>query len=55
MPRSVVTSLLEAGVDAEELRLFSRTLARQLNIHAERRLSEYRKQMPQNPKKCEFS
>lgn len=37
--------LLEAGVDPEELRLLCRTLARQLNPHAERRLKAYRENM----------
>lgn len=37
--------LLEAGADAEELRLFCRSLASQWNIHAERRLIAYRKQI----------
>lgn len=37
--------LLEAGVDPEELGLLYRTLARQLNPHAERRLKAYRENM----------
>lgn len=40
--------LLEAGVDPEELRLFCRSLARQWNIHAEKRLAAYRKQMSED-------
>ena len=35
--------LLDAGVDSEELRLLCRSLSGRLNLHAERRLSAYRK------------
>ncbi|WP_146162130.1 hypothetical protein [Nitrosomonas ureae] len=35
--------LIESGVDKEELRLLCRALSNTLNLHAERRLSQYRK------------
>lgn len=41
--------LLDAGVDAEELRLFCRTLARRLNRHAEKRLETYRANALRDP------
>ena len=36
--------LIESGVDKEELRLLCRALSNTLNLHAERRLSQYRKE-----------
>lgn len=38
----------ETGVDSEELRLYCRTLATRLNIHAERHLENYRKSRPKD-------
>ncbi|WP_143123961.1 hypothetical protein [Nitrosomonas ureae] len=35
--------LIESGVDKEELRLLCRALSNTLNLNAERRLSQYRK------------
>lgn len=40
--------LLEAGVDPEELRLLCRTLSRRLDLHAEKRLTTYRKNQREN-------
>lgn len=37
--------LIASGVDSEELRLLCRTLARRLNLHAEKRLKTYRESM----------
>lgn len=40
--------LVESGMDREELRLICRVLANRLNVHAERRLEAYRKNLKNN-------
>lgn len=40
--------LLDAGVDPEELRLMCRALSRRLDLHAEKRLTIYRKNQREN-------
>ncbi|WP_143123962.1 hypothetical protein [Nitrosomonas ureae] len=41
--------LIESGVDHEELRLICRVLANRINVHAEKRLEDYRKNRSENP------